>query len=121
MAFTGILGTWLTKINGCINALSVSGTTVTYTKTDGSSGTITTQDTTYSTMTGATSSVAGAAGLVPAPAAGDDGKFLTGGGVYTTAIVNASISGSTLTLTKLDGTTITLTLPVYDNGDLISY
>jgi hypothetical protein len=36
-----------------------------------------------STFTGATSSVAGSTGLVPAPAAGDQGKVLTGGGSWT--------------------------------------
>ena len=39
-------------------------------------------DTTYSNFTGATSSVAGAAGLVPAPAAGDEGKALHGDGTW---------------------------------------
>lgn len=38
---------------------------------------------TPSTFTGATSSVAGSTGLVPAPAAGDQGKVLTGGGSWT--------------------------------------
>ena len=40
------------------------------------------QDTTYSNMTGATSSAAGAAGLVPAPSAGDEDKFLAGDGTW---------------------------------------
>lgn len=39
-------------------------------------------DTTYSNFTGATSSVAGASGLVPAPAAGDEGKALHGDGTW---------------------------------------
>jgi hypothetical protein len=38
---------------------------------------------TPSTFTGATSSVAGSTGLVPAPAAGDQSKVLTGGGSWT--------------------------------------
>lgn len=37
---------------------------------------------TPSVMTGATSSTAGSSGLVPAPAAGDEGKVLTGGATY---------------------------------------
>lgn len=41
-------------------------------------------DTTYSNFTGATSSTAGTNGLVPAPAAGDEGKFLSGNGQWTT-------------------------------------
>lgn len=36
----------------------------------------------YSDFTGATSSTAGAHGLVPAPASGDDTKFLAGDGTW---------------------------------------
>lgn len=39
-------------------------------------------DTTYNEMTGATSSAAGSSGLVPAPAAGDQEKFLRGDGTW---------------------------------------
>ena len=42
-------------------------------------------DTTYSAFTGASSSVAGAAGLVPAPAVGDQDKVLKGDGTWGTA------------------------------------
>ena len=67
-----------------IKSLSVSGRTITYTKGDGGTGTITTQDTntTYSNMKGATSSAAGTAGLVPAPAAGKQTSFLRGDGTW---------------------------------------
>lgn len=41
-------------------------------------------DTTYSDFTGATSQDDGAAGLVPAPLAGDETKFLSGNGQWTT-------------------------------------
>lgn len=47
-----------------------------------SNNTISATDTTYSDFTGATSSVAGAHGLVPAPAAGDQGKVLHGDGTW---------------------------------------
>ena len=47
-----------------------------------SNNTISATDTTYSDFTGATSSVAGAHGLVPAPAAGDQGKVLLGDGTW---------------------------------------
>ena len=39
-------------------------------------------DTTYNVMTGASASTAGASGLVPTPAAGDDSKFLSGDGTW---------------------------------------
>ena len=69
-----------------IKDLSVSGKVVTFTKGDGSTGTITTQDTntTYTNMVAATSDVAGKAGLVPAPSAGAQGKYLRGDGTWQT-------------------------------------
>lgn len=67
-----------------IKDLSVSGKVVTFTKGDGSTGTITTQDTTYTNMVGATSDVAGKAGLVTAPSAGAQGKYLRGDGTWQT-------------------------------------
>ena len=73
-------------LNDAITGLSVSGKTITYTQADGGTGTITTQDTntTYSNMTGASSSAAGKAGLVPAPAAGKQASFLRGDGTWAT-------------------------------------
>lgn len=85
--------------DGCITGLSVSGKVITYTKGDGSTGTITTQDTntTYSTMTGATSSAAGKAGLVPAPAAGKQASFLRGDGTWVvpTNTTYSNMTGAT--------------------------
>ena len=46
-------------------------------------------NTTYSNMTAATASAAGKAGLVPAPAAGAQGKYLRGDGTWQTPTVNA--------------------------------
>lgn len=46
--------------------------------------TISATDTTYSDFVGATSSVAGTTGLVPAPTAGDQDKVLTGAGTWDT-------------------------------------
>lgn len=42
------------------------------------------ENTTYAVMKGATASAAGTSGLVPAPAAGDQGKYLRGDGTYGT-------------------------------------
>ena len=69
-----------------IKGLSVSGKTITYTKGDGTTGTITTQDTntTYSAFKGATSSAAGGAGLVPAPGTANVGQYLKGDGTWGT-------------------------------------
>lgn len=70
------------SLNETIKGLSVSGQTITYTKGNGTTGTITTQDTTYNNMTGATSSAAGTDGLVPAPPAGKQTSFLRGDGTW---------------------------------------
>lgn len=72
-----------------IKGLSVNGRVITYTKGNGTTGTITTQDTntTYSAMKGATASAAGTTGLVPAPAAGKQYSFLRGDGTWATGPV----------------------------------
>ena len=69
-----------------IKGLSVSGKVITYTRGDNTTGTITTQDTntTYSNMTAASTDAAGKAGLVPAPGAGAQAKFLRGDGTWQT-------------------------------------
>lgn len=73
-----------TLFNKSLTGLKVSGRTITYTKGDGTTGTITTQDTTYSVMKGATASADGANGLVPAPTKGNEGKFLKADGTWGT-------------------------------------
>lgn len=70
-------------------------------------------DTTYAVMKGATSSAAGATGLVPAPAAGSQAKYLRADGTCQTppdtnttySVVTASANGlmSTAMLSKLNG------------------
>ena len=85
-----------------VKSLSISGKTLTVTKADGSTSTLTTQDTntTYSTMGGATASAAGSAGLVPAPAAGKNTSFLRGDGTWViptnTTYSNASTTAAGL-------------------------
>nr|DAP42331.1 MAG TPA: hypothetical protein [Caudoviricetes sp.] len=71
-------------ITGYIRSLSVAGRVITYTKGDGTTGTITTQDTnnTYDVFKAATASAAGGKGLVPAPAKGDQAKFLRADGTW---------------------------------------
>ena len=63
---------------------------------------------------GATSTEAGAQGLVPQPAIADVNKYLKGDGTwsvleYPNFITNLSVSGNNITVTKNDGTTSTLT------------
>lgn len=107
-----------------IKALSVSGKVITYTKGDGTTGTLTTQDTntTYSTMTGATTSAAGTAGLVPAPAAGKNTAFLRGDGTWAIPTnTDTKVTNTLATTTKayLTGTTSTTTntgTQVFDTG-----
>lgn len=73
-------------ITSYIRGLSVSGQTITFTKGDGTTGTIKTQDTntTYGAFKGATSSAAGGAGLVPAPGTSNANQYLKGDGTWGT-------------------------------------
>lgn len=73
--------------------IAADGKTISATDTTYTAGTnvqisagnvISATDTTYTAFTGATSSTAGAAGLVPAPTAGDNMKYLSGDGTWKT-------------------------------------
>ena len=79
-----------------IKGLSVSGKVITYTRGDDTTGTITTQDTTYPEMTGATASANGTKGLVPAPSSGKQNYFLRGDGTW------AFLEGTTYTIATGD-------------------
>ena len=72
--------------NKGITNLSVNGRTITFTKGDGTTGTINTQDTntTYGNFKGATASADGGSGLVPAPTKGNEGKYLKADGTWGT-------------------------------------
>ena len=69
-----------------IKSLTVSGRSVTITKGDNTTSTITTQDTntTYGVFAKATADAAGGTGLVPAPAKGQQGLYLRGDGSWAT-------------------------------------
>ena len=107
-----------------IKGLSVSGKTITYTKGDGTTGTITTQDTntTYSNMTAATADADGKAGLVPAPAAGKQTSFLRGDGTWVVPTnTDTKVTNTLATTTKayVTGTTSATTntgTQVFDTG-----
>ena len=55
-------------------------------------------DTTYSDFTGATSSAAGAHGLVPAPASGEDDEVLRGNGSWSELFLNTSQASGNLNI-----------------------
>lgn len=65
-----------------VKSVTASGHTVTVTKGNGTASTFTTQDTTYKNMSGATTSAAGKAGLVPAPAQGASNRYLRSDGTW---------------------------------------
>lgn len=75
-------------------------------------------DTTYNNMTGATSSTAGAAGLVPAPAAGKQTSFLRGDGTWVvpTNTTYAQATSSVLGLIKIGYTESGKNYPVELNS-----
>ena len=92
-----------TKLSSTIKDLSIEGRDITYTKTDGTTGTLTTQDTntTYSVMAGATASADGKSGLVPQPTKGNQGKFLRGDGTWAVPTDTKNTAGSTNSSSKL--------------------
>lgn len=66
---------------------------------------------TYPDMTGATASAAGAKGLVPAPAAGDNDKFLRGDGTWADDLPRAQFVNNKLVFSSggvFSGTTLVL-------------
>ena len=102
--------------------LTKSGSTITLEGSDGSSTSVTDSDTTYSNMTGATSSAAGKAGLVPAPAAGTATRYLRSDGTWqvppntTYTLSSFGITATAAELNKLDGCTATVTELNYVDG-----
>lgn len=72
-------------VNNATLTITQNGTSAgTFTANASSNKTIALTDTTYSDFTGADASTAGTAGLVPAPAAGDNTKYLAGDGTWKT-------------------------------------
>lgn len=111
VASNGVMNKALGDKNGkdlttYITGLSVNGKTVTYTRGNGTTGNIQTQDTntTYSAFKGATSSAAGGSGLVPAPAAGENDKYLRGDGTWGTP-PNTTYSNATTSTAGLMSST----------------
>ena len=102
--------------------------------------TIAATNTTYSNMTGATSSAAGTAGLVPAPAAGKQTSFLRGDGTWvvptnttysnmtgatssaagTTGLVPAPAAGKQASFLRGDGTWVVPTNTTYTGSSPIT-
>lgn len=116
-------GTAATADATVTGGVTVSGHTVTVAKKTLTAGnnisisgaadkiTISATDTKYSNMGGATSSAAGGAGLVPAPAAGEQNSYLRGDGTWSTptdttyGVATSTSNGlmSAADKTKLDG------------------
>ena len=80
-----------------------------------SGDTISATDTTYSDFTGCDSITAGAAGLVPAPSAGDEDKFLKANGTWDT------VSGGVTVDQTYDGTSANAQSGVAISGALAGY
>lgn len=83
-AYSDLSGTpTIPTVNDATLTITQNGTSAgTFTANASSNATIALTDTTYSVMTGATSGTAGTSGLVPAPAAGDESKVLSGAGTW---------------------------------------
>lgn len=83
----------LPTVNDATLTITQNGTSAgTFTANSATNTTIALTDTTYNAMTGATSSTAGASGLVPAPAAGDQDKVLKGDGTWGDAAATSIVA-----------------------------
>lgn len=65
-----------------VKEITANGRTITVKRGNDTTSTFTTQDTTYGNMSGATTSAAGKAGLVPAPATGANNRYLRSDGTW---------------------------------------
>lgn len=95
-------GQWSVASRDMAPKINVSGA-ITKTFTSGANATITIG---ANAMTGATSSTAGAAGVVPKPNSGDQNKVLTGAGTWTDLAGSYSTSEVATPYTWVDGKTI---------------
>ena len=96
-----------------VKDLTVDGRTIKVKRGDNTTFTFQTQDTTYGNMSGATTSAAGKAGLVPAPATGANNRYLRSDGTWavppdnntTYSVATRSADGlmSSADKRKLDG------------------
>lgn len=94
----------LPTVNDATLTITQNGTSKgTFTANDADDTTIALTDTTYSDFTGTDGSSAGTAGLVPAPAATDAGKFLKSDGTWDTA----GGGGGGVTVVQTPGTSTT--------------
>lgn len=91
-------------VNNGTLTIRQNGTTIdTFTANQSTNVTVDLSDTTYSDFVGATSSAAGSAGLVPAPASGDNTKYLKGDGTWQSVADNYSTSEVNTGATWIDG------------------
>ena len=87
---------------GLVPAPSTTAGTTKYLREDGTWQVPPDNNTTYSDMTGATSSAAGTHGLVPAPAAGKQTSFLRGDGTWVVPTYSAATQSANGLLTAAD-------------------
>lgn len=85
--------------NDGVLTITQNGVTIqTFSANQATNATAALTDTTYSNFTGATSSVAGAAGLVPAPTTADPDKYLKGDGSWDTPTGTTYTAGTNVSI-----------------------
>ena len=98
---TGNVSLTIPTVNDATITITQNGSSVgSFTLNQSSGDTIALTDTTYSVMTGASAGDAGVSGLVPAPAAGDQGKFLQGDGTWANPTATTAWGNITGTLSN---------------------
>ena len=118
---SNIVSTYLKLLGTYIKNLSISGKNITVTHDDGTTSTLTTQDTTYSLPTGnastigglklsdSTSSTSSTTGGIAATPNAVKSAYDLANTTKNNSITGLSVSGKTITYTKGDGTTGTIT------------
>lgn len=119
IAYAGSLSAWLDKIKNSFKSASISGTTITLTKNDDSTVTLTTQDTTYSDAT------TNASGLMSATDKTKLDSIASNAEVNQNAFTTVKVGTTSLVAdSKTDTLTITagsnITLTPNANGDSFS-
>lgn len=113
-AYSDLSGTpTIPTVNDATLTITQNGTSAgTFTANASSNATIALTDTTYSAFTGTDGASAGAAGLVPAPATTDAGKFLKADGTWATVqssgITYYTLSSHNIGALNLEDTTMTM-------------
>lgn len=119
---SGNVSLTIPTVNDATISVTQNGVSVgSFTLNQASGDTIALTDTTYSVMTGASAGDAGTSGLVPAPAAGDESKFLQGDGTWANPTATTAWGNIIGTLSNQTDLQNALNTKVSAGHELVAY